>query len=277
MLYLLLAIVSSAMVTICMRLSEGKTSGGISLLAVNYCACMAIAAAYMGFELAPAHPGLGLTVGMSLFNGFIYLFGFIMLQSSIRKNGVVLSSTFMKLGLLVPMAVSVGLFGERPGIMQLLGVLLALAAIVLINLEKDDAVVTSKTGLLLLLLSCGSADAMSKVFEGYGDQALSEQFLFYTFASAFLFAVIRMIRQKERPGLKEIGYGLLVGVPNYFSARFLLRAVEALPAVIVYPTFSVATIVVISLAGVCFLRERLKKRQWTAIGMILAALALLNL
>ncbi len=277
MIYLILAIVSSAMVTLTMRFSEGKKAGGISLLAVNYLVCTAMAGLYMGFDLFPDAPGLSLTVGMSLFNGFIYLFGFVMLQVSIRKNGVVLSSTFMKLGLLVPMALSIALFGEKPGVMQLLGVLLALAAIVLINLEKDNRAATSKLGLLVLLLSCGSADAMSKVFEGYGDPRLSEQFLFYTFGFAFLFAVVCMLWQKERPGMKELGYGLLVGVPNYFSARFLLRAVENLPAVIVYPTVSVTTIVVISLVGVCFFKEQLDKRRWTAIGMILAAVALLNL
>ncbi len=277
MLYLILAVTSSAMVSLCMRFSEGKKAGGISLLASNYLICTLIAGVYMGFDLAPSVPGLGLTVGMSVFNGFIYLLGFVLLQMSIQQNGVVLSATFMKLGLLVPMAVSVGLFDEVPVPVQLLGVLLALIAIVLINFEKGEGAVNSKLGLLFLLLSCGGADAMSKVFEGFGPPALSEQFLFYTFLSAFLCAVAVLIYQKKRPTIKELGYGLLVGVPNYFSARFLLRAVERLPAVIVYPTVSVATIVVISLVGVCFFRERLGKRQWVAIVLILAALALLNL
>ncbi len=277
MLYLLLAVFSSAMVTLCMRLSEGKTTGGVGLLAVNYFACMTIAGCYMGFDLAPALPGLGLTVGMSLFNGLLYLLGFVMLRLNIRKNGVVLSGTFMKLGLLVPLAVSMLLFGERPSPVQLLGVVLALSAILLIHSEKKESAPPFKAGLILLLLAGGSGDAMSKVFEGFGHPALSEQFLFYTFLSAFVLCVLLMLRQKERIGLKELGYGLLVGVPNYFSARFLLRAVEALPAVIVYPTVSVATLLVIALMGVCFFKERPGKRQWTAIGMILASLALLNL
>ncbi len=277
MLYLLLAIFSSAMVTICMRISESKHTGGIRLLAINYLACTMIAGIYMGFDLAPPTAGLKQTIWMSLFNGFVYLFGFVMLQISIRKNGVVLSSTFMKLGLLVPMVLSVGLFDEKPGVIQLFGILLALTAIVMINFEKDGTNASSKLGLFLLLVSCGSADAMSKVFEAFGDPRLSEQFLFYTFGFAFLFAVATMLYQKEWFHLQELGYGLLVGIPNYFSARFLLRAVETLPAVIVYPTVSVATLVVISLVGVCFFKERLARRQWVAITMILAALALLNL
>ena len=46
---------------------------------------------------------------------------------------------------------------------------------------------------------------------------------------------------------------------------------------IVYPAYSVAAMLLITLAGVVFFRERLKRRQWIALGMILLALALLNL
>ena len=52
---------------------------------------------------------------------------------------------------------------------------------------------------------------------------------------------------------------------------------EDINAVIVYPTYSVATLLVITLVGVVFFREKLGKRQYIALGIILAALALLNL
>ncbi len=278
MIYLILAIASSAMVSIFMRLSEGKVKGNTSMLAMNYLACMTMAGLYMGFgNIAPAGSGLGLTLGMGAFNGLLYLLGFVLLKLNIRKNGVVMSATFMKLGLLVPMVMSIALFGEMPSALQLIGFILAVGAILLINFEKEATTMEFKAGLILLLLAGGGGDAMSKVFEVYGNSALSEQFLFYTFATALLLCVGLTIRQKEKPGIAEIGYGLLVGIPNYFSARFLLRAVESLAAVIVYPTVSVATMVVITLAGVCFFKERLGKRQWIAVAMILVALAMLNL
>ncbi len=278
MLYLILAIVSSAMVSICMRLSDGKVSGNVGMLAVNYVTCMLIAGIYTGFDnLAPKATGFGLTLGMSLFNGLLYLLGFILLKINIRRNGVVLSATFMKLGLLVPIMVSVVLFRELPDWVQLVGFLIAVAAIILINFEKQENNASFKIGLIFLLLAGGGGDAMSKIFEGFGNAALSEQFLFYTFVSAFVLCVALMIYQKEKIGGKEICYGLLVGIPNYYSARFLLLAVSKLPAVIVYPTVSVATIVLISLTGVLFFKEKLGKRQWIAIGMILAALVLLNI
>ena len=46
---------------------------------------------------------------------------------------------------------------------------------------------------------------------------------------------------------------------------------------VVYPTFSVATILVVTLAGVVFFKERLSPRRWAALAIILAALVLLNI
>jgi multidrug transporter EmrE-like cation transporter len=47
--------------------------------------------------------------------------------------------------------------------------------------------------------------------------------------------------------------------------------------VIVYPTYSVASILLITLAGTLLFREKLNPRQWIGLGIILPALALLNL
>ena len=70
---------------------------------------------------------------------------------------------------------------------------------------------------------------------------------------------------------------MLVGIPNYYSARFLLKAVGQVPAVVAYPTYSVATIVVISIVGMICFKEKLTKRQQAAIGLILIALVFLNI
>ena len=278
MLYLILAIISSAMIAIVMRLSGGKVRGRLTMLAVNYLTCLLLAGAHTGLEnIFPAGVSLAGTLGLGAVNGFLYLMGFVLLQVNIRKNGVVLSSVFMKLGLLVPMAVSVLFFGELPGPLQLAGFLLAVTAIVLINTGGDEAATTFRLGLILLLLAGGGGDAMAKIFEELGNGALTEQYLFYSFLTAFALCGVLAAGKRETPGKWELLFGLLVGIPNYYSARFLLRAVERLDGVLVYPTYSVATMLAVTVAGVCFFRERLQKKQWLALGIILAALALLNL
>lgn len=279
MLNLLLAILSSALVSITMRLSESKVKNNIGMLAVNYLMCLGLAWGYTGFANPfPGEEGLGFTLTVGSINGFLYLAGFALFQVNIRKNGVVLSSTFMKLGLLVSMLVSMAVFGERPEIWQWLGFLLAVAAIVLINYQPGEKKANSKWELLLILLAGGTADAMSKVFEELGNPVLSDHFLLYTFAMALVFCVgLNFVSKKGMVGKKELLYGMLIGVPNFFSAKFLLGALQDLSAVIVYPACNVATILVVTMAGVLLFKERLEKRQWIALTMILVALVLLNL
>jgi len=279
MLNLLLAIASSALVSISMRISESKIKNNLAMLAVNYLVCLGLAWGYTGFVAPfPGEQGLPFTLGIGSINGFLYLAGFALFQINIRKNGVVLSSIFMKLGLLVSMLISMAVFGERPEIWQWLGFVLAVAAIILINYQPGGKKAGSKWGLVLILLSGGTADALSKVFEELGNPVLSDHFLLYTFAMALVFCLaLNVLQKKGLPGKKEWLYGLMVGIPNFFSARFLLGALEDLPAVIVYPACNVATILAVTMAGVFFFRERLEKRQWIAVGIILLALILLNI
>lgn len=278
MIYLILAIVSSAVISLVMRLSETRITGRLSMLAMNYVTCFLLAGAYMGYGNAlPTGVPLGNTFALGAVNGLLYLLGFVFLQMNIRRNGVVMATIFMKLGLLVPMVMAVCVFGEMPAPVQIVGFVLAVAAIVLIHFEKGESAVEFKAGLILVLLAGGSCDAMAKVFEEIGNAALSEQYLFYSFGAALLLCAALVLYKKEHPGKWEILFGVLVGVPNYFAARFLLRSLEDIPAVIVYPTYSVAAILLVTLAGVAFFKERLGRRQWVALAIILGALVLLNI
>ena len=278
MAYLLLAIASSAMVSIFMRLSEEKITHNIAMLVMNYLMCSVLSAVYAGIgSLLDLGPQLYITAGMGVFNGVMYLVSFVLLQVNVRRNGVVLSSTFMKLGLLVTMVVSVCIYREVPTAVQVIGFVLAVAAIILINYRKEQTSAGFKSGLILLLLCGGMADAMSKIFEESGVPGMGDQFLFFTFFAALGLCFALMLLKGQKPGKWEMLFGLLIGIPNFFSSKFLLRALAAVPAVIAYPVYSVAGILVVTTAGVLLFRERLEKRQWIALGMILVALALLNL
>lgn len=279
MLFLILAIFSSAMVSVVMRLSDCRVSNNFGMLVMNYLMCSLLSAGSVGFEnlFDPSDPQLAITTAMGCFNGVLYLTSFVLLQVNVRRNGVVLSSTFMKLGLLVTMVVSVCFYGEMPNVAQAVGFVLAVAAIILINYRKGEAKTGFRAGLLWLLLCGGMADAMSKIFEESGVPGMEGQFLFFTFGTALVFCILCMIVNGQRIGKWEAFFGLLIGVPNFYSSKFLLRALEDVAAVIAYPVYSVAGILVVTMAGVLLFRERLEKRQWGALAMILIALILLNL
>lgn len=71
--------------------------------------------------------------------------------------------------------------------------------------------------------------------------------------------------------------GALIGIPNYLSTKFLLRALSSVPAVIAYPTYSIASLVLVTVVGLFLFKETIGLRQKIAMGIIFVALILLNI
>lgn len=280
MIYLILAIVSSALISVWMRIGEKHVSNQMGMFMSNYAVCIIFAVLYLGegSDFGTAVGQLtGSTILMGAICGALYLANFALLKFNMKSNGVVLSSTFMKLGVLIPTLMAIIIFRELPSVIQVCGIILAVAAIVMIHFEKEaTGEGKSKLWLLIMLLVSGITDSMANIFEKLGAANSKDGYLLTTFFTALLSALILMIRGKAFVSRKDILFGIVLGIPNYYSARFLLLALEELPAVLVYPVCSVGTIVAITLAGIIFFKEKLSTKKISALVMIMAAMALLN-
>lgn len=276
MIYLILAILSSMLVSVLMRLSGRFSKNGMTLLASNYAMCIVAAAALAGWPLIPSAEGIGVTLALGGVNGVLYLAGFVLLQWCIGRSGVVLPATFQKLGVVIPTIAAVTVFGEEVRWLQLLGVGIAVAAILVMQDKREKAAVSGLGGLLALLVVCGGCEVMSKFFATFELTALDDHFLLYTFATAFVLCVVLCLVKKQGITWQDVLWGLAIGIPNYMSAFFVLGALREMPAVIVYPTYSAGTIIAVTLVGMLCFKERLNRRKLIALGMILAALVLLN-
>mgnify|MGYP002638518056 FL=1 len=280
MIYLILAILCSAGVSIFMRASEKYCQGHYGILLMNYVVCVVAGLILTGRGLTQTDgKGMPVTIVFGVVTGLLYCGSFILLQWNVRKNGVILSSTFMKLGVIVPAVLAVVWFGERPGWNQGLGFILAITAILMIHLEKGK-IRTEKAytiGLLLLLLGGGLGDSMAKFYDVYGNPGLGSFFLMLSFLVSGIISGILVFRGREKITKYEVLFGVLIGIPNYFSARFLLWALADIPAVITYPTYSIAAMALIGAAGVLMFREKLTKRQWGAYLLVILAVGLLNM
>ena len=178
MFYLLLAIAGSSMISILLRISSGKIKEGCSMLAFNYLTCTVLGLIYAGFTPdIIRNPGFPAALGLGVVNGILLLVSFILMQSSVRKNGVVLTSIFTKLGLLVPVVLSVVVFREMPTWVQIVGFCIAIAAIIVINLQKDTG--RFDWSLIILLLLAGGTDAMAKIYEALGPADLTDPYLLW--------------------------------------------------------------------------------------------------
>ncbi|MBR3928923.1 MAG: EamA family transporter [Clostridia bacterium] len=277
MLYLVLAIVSSTLITVFMRLSEGKSKNELSLLSMNYLSCSVMAFLFMeGCQIFPAHDKLSIVLLLGVIGGGLYLWAFLLLKWNVKTSGVTLPATFMKLGVLVPTVLAAAVFKEELRPSTIAGIFLALAAIVLLK-EKSAQKTKNAAGLILLLVGGGMADAMSKIYDQSAPSELSGHFLFYVFFVAFALCIILVLAKKGRFCLWDVLFGLLIGIPNYFSSRFLLLSLRDIPAVVAYPTFSAGTIILVAICGKLLFKESFTRRKMIALSIILLALALLNL
>ncbi len=282
MIFLILAILSSTAVSVVMRLSEKHIRSKTGMLMMNYIVCSVLA-----FALIPAKENLpqvfsgqnngSFALWLGLINGFLYLVSFMLLQWNVSHNGVVLSALFMKLGILVPIVVAMIVFRETPGVLQWVGIAAALAAILIMNLGKGQSLGKAAPGLIALLVIGGGGDALSKVYEQLGNAEYKDAFLLFTFFSALLLCTLFWFIRDRHFSMKDALFGVLIGVPNYLSARFLLHSLESVPAVVAYPTYSAATIILITGVGVLAFKEKLNSRKIIGLVIILAALVLLNL
>ncbi len=277
MLKLILAMACSALVSVVMRIGSEGDQPRKPMLAVNYVTCFAVSLLFL--RRGVVRDGLGLAAGLGLAGGALYLGSFLLLQRNIRENGVAFSSLFMKLGVVVPAILGLTLFHEQATATRLAGIAMTVGVALLLSGKPDAGGLKQSRlpWLLLLMLTSGMAEGLSKVYNAYGNPALEGHFLCFTFAFALLLSAAMCLRLGQRPTPRDVLFGLLLGFPNYFSSRFLLMALYEVPASVAYPAYSCGTILITTACGRLLFGERISPRQWVALGMALAALALLNL
>ena len=290
MIYLVLAIISSASIALVFKFFGSREGNRYSMILGNYLTCIVISLIMTGGPGALVHAA-PVTYVCGAVGGLLFVLGLVFMQSSVSVNGATLTSAFGKLGVMVPLAFSFLIFKEQPEIIQIIGIVIALAALVLINSpekenlsedeEKHEVKNYSFALLILTFLGNGMSDSMAKVFEQVGPRSDDRIFISVVFCMAAVISTFLAFREYRNTGYpvrpKELLAGVAVGVPNYFCSFFLLASVTKLPSFLVYPIFSTGTIIVVMLVSTILFKERPTGKQMAGIGMILLALVLLNL
>ncbi len=285
MLYLLCGIACSAIISVIIRISKKEVTNPVTMYGANYIACEILG---LIFWLSAGGTGVSLSGGevrfamlLGFFVGFLYPVGFILMRVNIINSGMALTSVFSKLGVIVPTLLSIVLFHENPTAACYVGIALAVIAIIVMGFAKKEPHEAGKHSnyfwLVIHLLSGGITETANKFFDEWGTPASKNLYLLMIFCAALIFCVIWMIATKVKPKAKDAAIGFVLGIPNYMTSRLLLHALETLPAVVVFPVYSVGTIVAITLIGVFFYKEKLNRVQVLGIALILTALVLLNL
>lgn len=295
MLFLLLAVCSSASIALLFKLAERVKASGPVITSVNYLTAVVLSGAMVllwgpPFQIAPplafvgqlsshstALGSLSLAQWLGLLTGVLYLVSFVVYQKAIRQNGASLAGMCSKLGILLPMLISIVAWREYPGLLKWAGILLALFSIVIVNLEPGMGMRGWKASLLLTFFFSGFAEFMTKIYQRYGMEEYQNHFLLVVFATALLLSLVLLVRQRARPNVRSCLLGVEVGVPNLLSPFFLMKALATMPAAAVFPVYSAGSVAAILLGGYLFFRERLKTREKAAAALTLCAMILVNL
>ncbi len=232
-----------------------------------------------GGEFSPAaSAGWALVTGLP--SGFLYFLGFIYLQKAIRESGVSLAGSFSKMGVLVPMLLAIILWNELPTGMQWIGIFLALISILLTNIDFSNPSGIFggvRPVLLILFLTVGLSEFSNKIYQRYGVLEMKSLFLFFVFTTALLISAWKTFNRRKRIHLSHFLAGIAVGIPNYFASFFLILSLSKLKTAVVFPVYSAGTIVLLSLAGWLFFKEKLKTRERIAVVLTVSALVLVNI
>lgn len=223
--------------------------------------------------------------------GILFIAIFNVMGITAQKNGLAVASVAGKMSVAIPIVFGVFLYDESIGLIKIIGVLLALTSVYLASAKSDTASVNLKDLKypILLFLGSGCIDTLLKYMEiSYVSKSAIPMFLATIFGCAFIFGCffmalqvlkslildkkIKSIQRKQEEGkqiIKNIIGGIVLGIPNYYSMAFLIKALktEGLESSTLFTINNVSVVILTTIFALVFFKEKLVKKNWIGIGL----------
>jgi drug/metabolite transporter (DMT)-like permease len=303
MLYLMLAVISSSAIALILKFSESRDLNRMVVTTSNYVVASAVSLFFvlegglfnrsvidvsvffsemnviLNGGIFSESSSFIWAVSTGIFGGILYFLGFIYIQKSIRDNGVGITGAFSKIGIFIPMIMSIILWKEYPSNIQWIGIVLAVSAIILANYtpEVKNSLFNFRKSLILVFLIAGLAEFSNKFFQNYSIPEYKSLFLLVVFSSALLISLTVTVIEGKPFTKKDLFTGFLVGIPNMLTSFFLISSFKYVKATVAFPAYSAGTIVVINLGGYLIFKEKLMKKDMLATAIIVSAIVLMSL
>lgn len=218
--------------------------------------------------------------------GVLFITIFNLMAKSTQVSGVTVTSVATKMSLVIPVVVGVLIYKEELSLLQIIGIVLALLAVYLSSQKEKGITINRRELLLPLLVFLGSGiiDASIKYFE---EEHLTDPeipiFSSMVFGCAALtglvFIGIKSFKTPLRVNFKNILGGIALGVPNYFSIFFLIRALRSdmLNSAAVFTLNNVAIVMLSTILGILLFKERLRPKNWGGVALAILSIILVAL
>tara|TARA_Y100001934_G_C12331985_1_gene765593 strand:- start:462 stop:1322 length:861 start_codon:yes stop_codon:yes gene_type:complete len=210
---------------------------------------------------------------ISIFN--IYAF-------STQKVGITTTSVINKMSFMIPVIFSILFYeNEKFAFNILIGVCLAITGIYLSSTNESSFNFDKKYLWLLLIIFFGQGivDIILNDSKFYIQKDENILFFLYLFFSATVTGILILISKKQIKliKIKNLIWGTLFGIPNFFSIYYFLKALQSDyfidKSYLIFPLTSVGIVVTTTLLGVLFYRELLTKRNIA--GIVIAVISIL--
>ena len=218
--------------------------------------------------------------GSALVLGALFVSIFFVMAMTAQKNGVSVTSIAGKMSVVIPVLFGIFLYNESVTFLKVIGVLIALIAVYLSSVKEG---ISEKKGTLLfpvlLFLGSGAIDTLLKYiqvnFVADEDIPLFSAGLF-GIAGIFGFTIlaIRTIKKREAFGFKNMLAGIVLGVPNYYSIFFIIKALQNknFESSTLFTINNVAIVILSTLVGLLLFKEKFSTKN--KIGVALAILGI---
>lgn len=278
---LILSIVCSSIIFVVFKLYTIHKVQTSYAIIVNY-----LTACFVGFlmyEGTSAMPEIHMKSWFpgTLMLGVLFIVIFNLMARTSQEMGVSVASVATKMSLVVPVILGILLYGERLGHLKILGVLLALGAVYFTSI-KDRPKGLKRASIwlpVLVFLGSGIIDASIKYLQEYhvkeAEFPLMSATIFAAAASSgLIFIALRWRKAPLKINYRNILGGVALGVPNFFSIYYLLRALQNdfLNSASIFTINNVAIVMFTTLLGILLFKERISLKNWA--GIVLAVLSI---
>ena len=283
MFYLLISICISSFLFVIFKLFDVLKVNTFQAIVVNY-----FVAAVLGFYLSnnsvsfqeiPNQPWF---IGAFLL-GIMFILVFNVMALTSQKNGLSVAPVSSKMSVVIAIVFGVWYYEESLGFIKLSGILLALIAVYLTSVKEKKETTVKQVSLLfpiLLFFGSGAIDTSLKFIEtSFVEEGGVPLFSATIFGCAFILGMTillyQIVKGTFRFEFKNILGGILLGVPNYFSIVYLLKALstDGMESSTAFTLNNVGIVILSTLFGLFIFKEKLIWKNW--LGIVIAIVSIL--
>ena len=275
MLFLVLSILCSVIVGVIFKITRKYKGNPTQIVTFNY--AIALALCYFTFSPNLAEVDASAPWNIYIAIGILLPFVLLSLVASIKHMGIVKTDAAQRLSLFIPILAAWLIFKEEFNSYKVIGIIIGFMALLFI-LRKQSANTENKWFFpAAVLLGFGVIDILFKQVALYTSLPYPTS-LFVVFCVALSVAIVISIYEigikKVKLEPKNILFGALVGIFNFGNILFYLKAHKAFaenPST-VFAGMNMGVIVLGSLVGLLFFKEKLSKINF--IGIFLALISI---